>query len=104
MDGAIEADGVDIRELDLAGWRQRVAAVFQDFVRYELPLRDNVAPSGAPDAEIQKALERAGATGLADLGTILSRSYEAAPTCPAGSGSASRWPGHCARYSSAPAW
>jgi ABC-type multidrug transport system fused ATPase/permease subunit len=76
VSGAIEADGVDIRELDLASWRRRVAAVFQDFVRYELPLRDNVAPNGAPDAEIQRALERAGATGLADLDTILSRSYE----------------------------
>ncbi len=76
VSGGIEADGVDIRELDLEGWRRRVAAVFQDFVRYELSLRDNVAPSGAPDDEIQRALERAGATGLADLGTTLSRSYE----------------------------
>ena len=25
-------------------WRGRVTAVFQDFIRYELPLRDNVAP------------------------------------------------------------
>ena len=42
--GAIEIDGVDIRELDLASWRSRVTAVFQDFIRLELPLRDNVAP------------------------------------------------------------
>ena len=27
----------------------RVTAVFQDFIRFELPLRDNVAPAGAPD-------------------------------------------------------
>src|SRR5439155_19574436 len=31
--GAIEIDGVDLRELDLASWRSRVAAVFQDFIR-----------------------------------------------------------------------
>ena len=30
--GAIEVDGVDLRDLDLASWRARVAAVFQDFV------------------------------------------------------------------------
>jgi ABC-type multidrug transport system fused ATPase/permease subunit len=39
--GAIRVDGVDLRELDLASWRARIAAVFQDYVRYELSLRDN---------------------------------------------------------------
>src|SRR6202171_2747823 len=34
--GAIEIDGVDIREFDLASWRSRVTAVFQDFMRLEL--------------------------------------------------------------------
>ncbi|MBV9504031.1 MAG: ABC transporter ATP-binding protein, partial [Acidobacteriia bacterium] len=42
--GAIEIDGVDIRDFDLASWRSRVTAVFQDYMRLELPLRDNVAP------------------------------------------------------------
>jgi len=74
--GAIEIDGVDLRALDLASWRSRVAAVFQDFVRFELSLRDNVAPGGAPDAVIRSALESAGATGLAGLDTILSKGYE----------------------------
>ena len=42
--------------------------MFQDFVRFELPLRDNVAPGGAPDAAIRRALEQAGAgPRLADL-------------------------------------
>src|SRR5256885_203364 len=50
--GAIEIDGVDIRELDLASWRSRLTAVFQDFIRFERPLRDNVAPAGAPDEKI----------------------------------------------------
>jgi ATP-binding cassette subfamily B protein len=73
--GAIEVDGVDLRALDLDGWRSRVTAVFQDFIRFELPLRDNVAPAGAPDSEILAALQAAGATGLADLGTVLARGY-----------------------------
>src|SRR5438874_3541366 len=62
--GAIEIDGVDLREIDLTSWRERVAAVFQDFMRLELPLRANVAPAGAPDHVIWQALESAGATGL----------------------------------------
>jgi ATP-binding cassette, subfamily B, bacterial len=74
--GAIEIDGVDLREFDLESWRSRVTAVFQDFIRLELPLRDNVAPGGAPDDAIRAALESAGATNLAALDTVLARGYE----------------------------
>ena len=73
--GAIEIDGVDLREFDLASWRSRVAAVFQDFIRFELPLRDNVAPAGAPDDVVRAALESAGAASLAELDTVLARGY-----------------------------
>ena len=74
--GAIEVDGVDLRALDLVQWRGRVAAVFQDFVRYELPLRDNVAPRGGiPDAEIEASLRDAGGQTLAPLDTVLARGY-----------------------------
>jgi len=75
QDGAIEVDGVDIRALDLESWRTRVTAVFQDFIRFELPLRDNVAPAGAPDEVIEPALVEAGASGLAKLDTVLARGY-----------------------------
>jgi ABC-type multidrug transport system fused ATPase/permease subunit len=74
--GSIEADGVDLRELDVDGWRAQVTAVFQDFIRFELPLRDNVAPDGAPDDAVLAALEGAGAAGLADLDQPLSKAYE----------------------------
>jgi len=74
--GAIEIDGVDVRTFEVGSWRARLAAVFQDFIRFELPLRDNVSPAGAPDWTIEKALESAGAEGLASLDTILARGYE----------------------------
>jgi ATP-binding cassette, subfamily B, bacterial len=73
--GAIEVDGVDLRQFDLPSWRSRVAAIFQDYLRLELPLRDNVAPAGAPDAAIRAALEAAGASHLASFDTVLSRGY-----------------------------
>ncbi|MGH9371535.1 MAG: ATP-binding cassette domain-containing protein, partial [Vicinamibacterales bacterium] len=74
--GAIEVDGIDMRDLDIASWRSRVAAVFQDFLRLELSLRDNVAPGGASDDVINAALDAAGARNLARLDTILARGYE----------------------------
>jgi ABC-type multidrug transport system fused ATPase/permease subunit len=74
--GGIEIDGTDLREFDLASWRSTLTAVFQDFMRLEMPLRDNVAPAGAPDAVIQTALTSAGAANLATLDTILARGYE----------------------------
>lgn len=74
--GAIEVDGVDLRNLDLMSWRSRLGAVFQDFIRLELPLRDNVAPGGAPDAAVLQAIEAAGAANLASLDTVLARGYQ----------------------------
>jgi ABC-type multidrug transport system fused ATPase/permease subunit len=73
--GAIEIDGIDLRQLEIASWRRRLTAVFQDFIKFELSLRENVAPAGAPDTVIVNALAKAGATGLADLDTVLARGY-----------------------------
>ena len=53
-----------------------MTAVFQDFLRLELPLRDNVSPLGAPDEVVLAALESAGAADLAALGTVLARGYK----------------------------
>jgi ATP-binding cassette subfamily B protein len=76
VDGAIRVDGVDLRDLDLASWRSRMTAVFQDFVRLEKSLRENVAPGGASDEDVRAALVAAGADHLADLDTVLARGYD----------------------------
>lgn len=73
--GAIRADGHDLRDLDVEAWRRQVAAVFQDYIRFELTLRENVAPAGAPDDDVVASLEAAGAAGLADLSTPLAKGY-----------------------------
>jgi len=73
--GAIEVDAKNIRTLEIDGWRSRITAVFQDFVRFELSLRENVAPAGAPDSLIREALEEAGVANVARLDTILARGY-----------------------------
>lgn len=75
--GSIEIDDIPLTDADVDSWRSQVTAVFQDFVRFELPLRQNVAPRGAPDDVIRSALADAGGTELADgdLDTILSKGY-----------------------------
>ncbi|MEK7423717.1 MAG: ABC transporter ATP-binding protein [Actinomycetota bacterium] len=75
--GSIEIDGTALDQLDPSAWRGHVTAVFQDFIRFELSLRTNVAPQGAPDDDIRAALAEAGADQLAngDLDCILSKGY-----------------------------
>ena len=81
QDGSIALDGgVSPREA-----RGRVAAIFQDFARYPLPLRENVAfghlPLADDTAALQSALDDAGAGDLPGRlphgwDTVLSREYE----------------------------
>src|SRR5207253_9777097 len=44
--------------------------------RFELPLRENVAPAGAPDDVVRDAPAAAGGTNLAGLDTVLARGYD----------------------------
>ncbi|MGL5406439.1 MAG: ABC transporter ATP-binding protein [Propionibacteriaceae bacterium] len=76
--GSITIDGVDPRTSDEA--RCRVAVVFQDFIRYELSLRDNIALEVASNKDVEKALfDAAGESILARLDnnwdTILATGY-----------------------------
>jgi ATP-binding cassette subfamily B protein len=83
--GRIVVDGVELREYPVREWRRRLGAIFQDFVHYELPVRENVG-FGAPellhdDMRLSSALARAGALQLVEalphgLETTLSREYE----------------------------
>jgi len=83
--GRIVADGVDLREVDAARWRQHVAVIFQDFLRYKLTAAENVgfgAPALAGDrAALERAANRAGADEIIAAlphgwDTVLSREYE----------------------------
>ncbi len=74
--GCIDIDGTDLRDLVLSTWRSRLAVVFQDFARYDLTVRDNVAPLGAPDDLIWQSLTEAGATSITNLDTVLAKGYD----------------------------
>ena len=82
--GRITVDGVDLRELDPYDWQARMAAIFQDFVRYQLPVLSNVAPGdGASLDAARSAAEKAGALEIIEglehgWDTVLDRRYQRA--------------------------
>jgi ATP-binding cassette subfamily B protein len=65
MEGRILVDGVDLREIDPTSWRERAAAVFQSFVRYQLTARENIGladpASLYDDDRIRAAAQRSSA-------------------------------------------
>jgi ATP-binding cassette, subfamily B, bacterial len=76
--GAVELDGHDVRELRLSDVRQAVALVFEETFLFSDTVKENIrfARPDAPDEEIERAAELAGAAGfIADLpdgyGTVL---------------------------------
>ncbi|THV40763.1 ABC transporter ATP-binding protein [Glycomyces buryatensis] len=82
--GKITMDGVDLAEVDPAQWRTSLSALFQDFTRYQLSVRDNItlgAPHLAGDTDrIWKACEPMGIRDLIEslpdgLDTVLSSEY-----------------------------
>lgn len=69
--GRITIDGIDLRQIDPVSWHRNVAAIFQDFVHYQLSAADNIGFGAIgelhePDARRQarQAAERAGAEQL----------------------------------------
>lgn len=49
--GDIKINGIPMRELDMGDYRARLSVLFQDFVKYELTLQENVGFGNASDME-----------------------------------------------------
>ena len=66
--GRILVDGLDLAELDPAAWRARISVAFQDFVRFNLMLRESVGVGELDRIEdravVRGALERSGSGEL----------------------------------------
>ena len=65
-EGRILLDGVDLREYDLYSLRRNVGVIFQDFVRYDFLLRENIAVGNIARLEDQAGIEGAAGRSLAD--------------------------------------
>ena len=75
---------MDLLAFGVHAWRRRIAAIFQDFMRYELTVAENVGFGAVrrlgDRAALERAAARAGATGIiaglpAGWETVLSRRY-----------------------------
>jgi ATP-binding cassette subfamily B protein len=82
--GTITVDGLDLARMPVAAWRERVAAGFQDFARFELVARQTVGVGSLAVMDrplvAEAALDRAGACDMVStleegLSTRLGKSY-----------------------------
>ena len=83
--GSVRIGGVDLRDMDPSEWRGRVAAVFQDYFRFELTAKENIGFGDLPRMEKRPAIEAAavksdaaGFVGALPMGyeTMLGRSFD----------------------------
>ena len=75
--GEVLWDGVDIHDFDPTTFRQRIAVIFQDFVRYPFSVADNVGVGDvARIGDLEAIRAAAAAAGATDLIEKLARGYE----------------------------
>ena len=83
--GSVMVGGVDLRDMDPSEWRSRVAAVFQDYFRFELTAKENIGFGALPRMDERPAIESAAVKGGADgfvrelpdgYETMLGRSFD----------------------------
>ncbi|SMQ73059.1 ATP-binding cassette, subfamily B [Devosia lucknowensis] len=65
-EGRVTIDGVDLRELSLTEIHANIGVIFQDFIRYSLTARDNIAVGRIAAREDATRIDRAAEQSLAD--------------------------------------
>lgn len=65
-EGRILLDGSDLREWDVAALRRRIGVIFQDFVRYQLKVGENLGAGDVAAFEDEARWREAARRGLAD--------------------------------------
>jgi ATP-binding cassette subfamily B protein len=77
VEGAILLDGIDVRDIDPVELRQKIGVIFQDFVRYHLPARENIGFGQIEAAdEMEKIVESARKSGAHKMIEDLPEGYE----------------------------
>jgi ATP-binding cassette subfamily B protein len=85
--GSILVDGFELARMPAAAWRSRLAGAFQDFCRFEFPVRQSVGIGDLPRMDettaVTAAIARAGAEDVVD-GLAAGLETQLGPTWPAG--------------------
>ncbi len=64
--GAILLDGIDLREYDVDSLRGEIGVIFQDYMRYDMLVRENIGFGRIEELENQPRVESAARKSLAD--------------------------------------
>jgi len=76
-EGRILLDGVDLREYDLESMRRNIGVIFQDFVRYEFILKENIGVSQVDALGDEARIREAARRSLADsVAARLEKGYD----------------------------
>jgi len=65
-EGRILLDGVDVRDYDLGSLRTNIGVIFQDFVRYDFVMKENIGVSQIERLEDEARIREAAQRSLAD--------------------------------------
>src|SRR5438552_2751878 len=66
VEGQVLLDGVDLREYDLEDLYREIGVIFQDFMRYEMTARENIAVGKIEELSNAATVESAASKSLAD--------------------------------------
>ncbi|MCJ7839767.1 ABC transporter ATP-binding protein/permease [Lederbergia sp. NSJ-179] len=75
--GKISVEGMDLEETDIASWRKKCTAIFQDFHKYHMTVKDNIAIGQVGKMDNDKEITRAAiASGADEMIKELPKGYE----------------------------
>jgi ATP-binding cassette subfamily B protein len=65
-EGRILLDGIDLKEYDLKGLRNGIGIIFQDYLRYQMTVRQNIATGNIYEKDNEELIESSARQSLAD--------------------------------------
>ncbi len=65
-EGRILIDGIDIKDIDLQSLRQNIGIIFQDYIKFQLRVAENIAIGNIEDLEHRDLIKEAAVKSLAD--------------------------------------